>query len=296
MRMHDDQVDVTVEVVAGLVAAQFPRWQGLAVRPVRSHGTVNALFRLGDHVVLRFPLRPGPAAREELVTEQENARRFASYAPVEVPEPLGLGAPGPGYPGAWAAYRWISGTTADDGDIADLDGLALDLAGFVRAVRGLDTGGRSWSGQGRGGPLSDEEDWVRHSLAQSAEVIDIARVGRLWARCRDIPIGDTTEVWLHGDLMPGNLLLRDGRLAGVLDLGMAGVGDPAVDLMPAWNLLDPAGRVAYRKVLGVDDATWERGRGWAILQAIGAVWYYAETNPVMAGLGRRTLAAVLADD
>jgi aminoglycoside phosphotransferase (APT) family kinase protein len=291
--MHPDQVDVTVAVVTALVAEQFPRWRGLPVRAVPSHGTVNALFRVGEEVVLRFPLRPSAGAHAELVTEQENSRSLAPYTRVALPEPLGLGAPGPGYPGSWAAYRWIPGTTADG--VTDLGRLATDLAEFVRSLQRVGTGGQRWAGQGRGGPLSEHEEWVRHSLARSTGLVDTVRLGRIWDRCREVPRGDTADGWIHGDLMPGNLLVRDGRLAAVIDLGTARVGDPAVDLMPAWNLLDPAGREAYRKALAVDDATWERGRGWAILQAIGALWYYAETNPVMAATARHTLAAVLAD-
>lgn len=291
--MHPDQVDVAVAVVSALVAEQFPQWRGLPVRAVPSHGTVNALFRVGDEVVLRFPLRPGPGARDELMTEQENARRFAPYTSVGLPEPLGLGAPGPGYPGSWAAYRWIPGTTADG--FTDLGRLAVELAGFVRSLRSVDTGGRHWDGRGRGGPLGEHEEWVRHSLAQSTELVDTVRLGRIWDRCREVPRGASADGWIHGDLMPGNLLVRDGRLAAVIDLGTAGVGDPAVDLMPAWNLLDRAGREAYRKALEVDEDTWERGRGWALLQAIGALWYYVETNPGMAATARHTLAAVLAD-
>jgi aminoglycoside phosphotransferase (APT) family kinase protein len=100
-------------------------------------------------------------------------------------------------------------------------------------------------------------------------------------------------VWLHADLMPGNLLLRDGRLAAVIDWGAVAVGDPAVDLMPAWNLLPAGARDTYRRSLGVDDATWERGRGWAVVQASMALPYYVDTNPVMAATARHTLAAVL---
>ncbi|MFG1953106.1 phosphotransferase [Micromonospora sp. NPDC048830] len=126
-----------------------------------------------------------------------------------------------------------------------------------------------------------------------AGLTDTAGVARAWRRCLDAPPHAGADVWLHADLMPGNLLVRDGRLAAVIDLGGVCVGDPAVDLMPAWNLLSPAARETYRRALGVDDATWERGRGWAILQAAMALPYYVDTNPVMADTARRTLAAVL---
>ncbi|WBB70995.1 aminoglycoside phosphotransferase family protein [Micromonospora sp. WMMD812] len=292
--MHADQVDITPDVVAALVAAQFPRWADHSVRPVVSHGTVNALFRLGEDIVLRFPLQPGPDVREALTGEQENARRIAPQVPLPVPEPLALGEPGPGYPGSWSAYRWIPGRIAGDASIDDPLRFARDLAGFVAALHRADTGGATWNGLSRGGPLHDMDRYVRRYLAESTHLVDTTGLARIWAACLDAPAHGGPDVWLHADLMPGNLLVRDGRLAAVIDLGAVCVGDPAVDLMPAWNLLNPAARGVYRRALGVDDATWERGRGWALVQAIGALAYYVDTNPVMAGTARHTLGALLA--
>ena len=291
MRMHEDQIDVTAGAVARLVAAQFPRWGALPVRPVASSGTVNALFRLGDDIVLRFPLRPA-ADPAELAAEQEHARRVAAVAPVAVPRPLALGAPGAGYPGAWAVYRWLPGQTASPAGIGDPEVFAGDLAGFVKAVHGIAEPGPGRPGRGRR-PLAEQDAWVRQSLAASRHLVDTVRLGRIWAGCRAAPAAPSPGVWVHTDLMPGNLLVRDGRLAAVIDLGPGVVGDPAVDLMPAWNLLAGPARETYRRALGADDATWERGRGWALVQAIGALWYYTDTNPVMAGTAARTLAAIL---
>ncbi|WFE54983.1 aminoglycoside phosphotransferase family protein [Micromonospora sp. WMMD1155] len=292
--MHADQVDVAVDVVAALVAEQFPRWRGLPLRPLASTGTVNALFRLGTEIVLRFPLRPSadPAVRAELEREQEHARMLATRLPVAVPEPLGLGGPGGGYPGPWTVYRWIAGEPIHPGRIDDLDGFARDLAGVVTALRTIDTDGWVWYGSGRGGPLATQDAGVRMALSVSGALTDTARLTQVWDRCRDVPRHDT-DGWIHADLMPGNLLVRDGRLAAVIDLETVTVGDPAVDLMPAWNLFDAGSRETYRRALDVDDATWERGRGWALGQAINALPYYVQTNPVMAAIARRTLRAVL---
>jgi aminoglycoside phosphotransferase (APT) family kinase protein len=405
VRMHADQIDLTVDVVAHLVAGQFPRWAGRPVRPVASDGTVNALFRLGDDIVLRFPLLPAP--RAELLHEQENARRIAPHVPLEVPEPLALGEPGAGYPGPWAVYRWIPGTPATV-TLGDPDLFARDLAGFVRALHGLDTGGRTWAGHGRGRPLQTQDSSVRSALADSTHLTDTGRLARIWESCLAAAAGaegsswisgnragatsgsqaagvtssnqaagatssnrapgatsgnqapgvtsgnqapgvasgnqapgatssnqapgptssnqaegatssnqaqgatssnqatgatsgnqapgatSVTPAWVHADLMPGNLLVRDGRLAAVIDLGTLTVGDPALDLMPAWNLLPPRPRETYRNSLGADDAMWARGVGWALMQAIVALPYYVETNPGMARTARHTLDAILA--
>jgi aminoglycoside phosphotransferase (APT) family kinase protein len=293
VRMHADQVDITAGTVAGLVAAQFPQWRDQPVRAVVSHGTVNALFRLGGEIVLRFPLRPSPGLRDELAREQGNARRVAAHVPVEVPVPLAIGEPGEGYGGPWAAYRWVKGDTASSESVGGSGGFARDLAGFVRALQRMGTGGRGWDGRSRGGPLRGRDADVRDALARSAHLTDTGRIARLWERCLAAPRHDAADVWIHADLMPGNLLVRGGRLAAVIDLESLCLGDPAVDLMPAWNLLDSRAREAYRRELGAGGALWERGRGWAIVQAIVALPYYVDTNPVMAGTARHTLNAVL---
>src|SRR4051794_32113316 len=173
--MHTDQVDLAAGVVAGIVAAQFPRWSGREVRPVASDGTVNALFRLGDDVVLRFPLRPraDDAMRESLAREQDDARRIGARVAVQVPEPLALGEPADGYPGWWAAYRWIAGEVVTAGNVADPVLFAVDLAGFVRDLHAMDTDGRGWDGRSRGGPLDVMSDRVERALAQSAGLVDV---------------------------------------------------------------------------------------------------------------------------
>ncbi|MGW4940757.1 aminoglycoside phosphotransferase family protein [Actinoplanes sp. NPDC004185] len=292
--MHADQVELSPGQVAELVAAQFPQWRDQAVRLVTSHGTVHALFRLGDDLVARLPLRPSAAAdrRDELTGTQERARRLAAQVPLAVPEPVALGAPDAGYPGWWTVDRWIPGETASRHTIGDPAAFARELAGFVTALHAVNTGGRTWNGVSRGGPLAAKDDDVQRALAQSTHLIDTARLARIWARCRDADPAPA-DVWIHADLMPGNLLVRDGRLAAVIDLETVCVGDPAVDLMPAWNLLPADARDVYRQALSVDDAAWARGTGWAIVQAIVALPYYVDTNPVMAATARDTLTAIL---
>jgi aminoglycoside phosphotransferase (APT) family kinase protein len=271
-RMHEDQVDLTEAAVAALVAAQFPRWAALPVRRVASHGTVNALYRLGDELVARFPLRPDDGA--QLRAERDHGRLLAPYLALPVPETVEIGGPGAGYPGYWSVCRWLAGDSADRCPPADPARLAVDLARFVAALRAVDTGGRAAVTAGRGSMLSTVDGEVRAALRDCAALVDTGRLARIWDDCRAAEAHRGPGVWLHADLMPGNLLLRDGALAAVVDLGTVRVGDPALDLMPAWNLFDAPARARYRDALGVDDHTWRRGRGWTLRQAIVALPYY----------------------
>ena len=101
---------------------------------------------------------------------------------------------------------------------------------------------------------------------------------------------------IHGDLDARNMLVDEGRLSAVIDFGCLGVGDPACDVMVAWKVFSADTRDIFRAALSVDEATWTRGRGWALSQALIALSYYTlETNPVLVREARRWLADVLAD-
>jgi aminoglycoside phosphotransferase (APT) family kinase protein len=297
MRMHPDELTVTVPVVRRLVAAQFPHWADLPVSRVSASGTVNAIFRVGERLAARFPLRADEPARVRawLRVEADAARELRGRTPFPTPAPVALGEPGEGYPLPWAVQTWLPGTVAADAD-ADAGGptgLARDLAAFVRAVRAVDTRGRTFSGTGRGGDLRGHDEWVATCLRHSDGLVDVAAVRDLWTRLRDLP-RYTPDVMTHGDLTPGNVLVAGGRLAGVLDVGGFGPADPALDLIGAWHLLDDGPRAVLRAELRCDDVEWARGAAWALEQSLGALWYYVDTNPPMHRMGRRTLARLLA--
>jgi Phosphotransferase enzyme family len=127
---------------------------------------------------------------------------------------------------------------------------------------------------------------------------DVTRRGRkglraLWSTFRELP-RLAPDVMSHGDLIPGNVLVADGRLAGVLDGGGFGPADPALDLVAAWHLLDDGPRAVFREHLGCDDLEWTRGAAWAFEQAMGVVWYYRESNPPMSRMGGTTLGRITA--
>lgn len=294
--MHAGQLVIRTETVRGLIRDQFPKWSSLRVRAVASQGTVNAIFRVGDELAARFPLQPADAAvtRHRLESEARAARELIGRTRFPTPEPVVLGEPGRGYPLPWSVQTWIPGEIATPRDPAGSVEFADDLAEFIRDVRAIDTQGRTFRGEGRGGELTAHDAWMETCFEKSEGMLDVPRLRRMWAVLRRLPraLADTMT---HGDLIPGNILVAHGRLTGVLDVGGVGPADPALDLVAAWHLLEAGPRRRLREVLGCDDAEWERGKAWAFQQAMGAVWYYRKTNPAMSGMGRATLERLLAD-
>lgn len=295
MSMHPDQLPISAEAARELIGAQFPQWRGLTVTRVASAGTVNAIFRVGDRLAARFPLRnqdPGQA-RRALESEAAAARELAAGTRFPTPEPVAIGEPGPGYPLPWTVQTWLPGVTGDVDDPAGSVPFAGDLAAFIADVRAIDTRGRTHRGDYRGGDLKDHDERMGTCFAKTERLLDVPRLRRMWAGFRELP-RETTDVMNHGDLTPGNVLVANGRLAGVLDAETFGPADPALDLICAWNLFDAGPREALRDALAPDDLTWERSKAWAFQQAMGLVWYYADTNPVMSRLGQVTLDRILA--
>ncbi|WIM93615.1 phosphotransferase [Actinoplanes oblitus] len=270
-----------------LIDAQFPRWRDLPIERVGTHGTVNAVFRLGDRLSARFPQRD-----EDLAAEAAAARELFGATRFATPEPVALGEPGPGFPRQWAVQTWLPGTVTSETSHAASEELARDLAEFIGGVRALDTRGRTFGGRGRGGHLPDHDDYLADCFRRSEGLLDVPRLRLLWARLRELP-REAPDAMCHRDLIPGNLLADGDRLAGVLDVGGFGPSDPALDLVCAWHLFDAAAREVLRTELRCGELDWERGRAWAFQQAIGLVWYYDRTNPVMARLGRSTLRRLL---
>lgn len=187
---------------------------------------------------------------------------------------------------------WLEGTDAGEQDSSFSVGFARDLARLIAALRDVDTRGRTFAGDNRGGDLLDHDDWVGECLHQSRQLLDVPRLTALWQHLRQLPRTES-DVMSHGDLIPANVLVADGRLVGVLDCGGFGPADPALDVIAGWHLLSNKPREIFRTALGSDDLEWERSKAWAFEQAIGVVWYYADTNPPMSRMGRQTLSRIV---
>jgi aminoglycoside phosphotransferase (APT) family kinase protein len=291
--MHAHEIETDGALVRRLLAGQFPQWADLAIDPVVSYGTDHDIYRLGDHLAARLP-RIGWATTQA-AKEAEWLPKLGPYLPLAVPVQLAMGHPAEGYPFEWSVYEWLPGENAN-GTIDDLDQAALDLAAFVNALRHVDTAGaHPRPPRGRGAPLAELDEQVRQSIAQLDDRIDSDAALRSWKESLDAPAWDRDELWVHGDLLPGNLLVVDGRLSAVIDFGGLNAGDPACDLQPAWNVFAGESRKRFRAELQVDDASWLRGRGWTLYQAVSALPYYWNTNPGMIRQASHALAQVLAD-
>lgn len=276
-----------------LVAAQFPAWAGLPVRAVAPGGWDNRSFRLGDAMVLRLPSAPEYAGHVE--KEQRWLPRLAPLLPLEIPTPVAMGRATEEFPWNWSIYRWIEGEPAVPRRVVDVRRFAEELARFLVALRSIDAAEGPAAGAHnfhRGGSLSVYDAQAREAIAALAPRIDAQLAGRLWedaisSEWRMAP------VWVHGDVSAGNLLVREGRLAAVIDFGAMAVGDPACDYAIAWAWPDPDARERLRLLVEADPGTWSRARGWALWKALIVHAGLVRTNPFEAASAPRVLAEIL---
>jgi aminoglycoside phosphotransferase (APT) family kinase protein len=263
-----ERIAVDADQVRRLVAEQFPQWADLPVRPVTNGGWDNRTFHLGSRMSVRLP----SAAAYALAVDKEHRWLpvLAPRLPLPVPVPLAKGEPGAGYPYSWSINPWLDGEPASAERIADPVRFAVDLAEFLVALRSVDSTGGPGPGQHnwfRGGTLRTYDGEARRALAALDGHVDTGLAREIWKTALDAR-WDGVRTWFHGDVAQGNLLLDDGTLAAVIDFGTCGVGDPACDLVIAWTLLTADGRQAFRERLSADEATWARGRGWALWKAL----------------------------
>jgi aminoglycoside phosphotransferase (APT) family kinase protein len=262
------RIKVDVEQVRRLVVQQFPQWAALPVQPVANGGWDNWTFHLGAEMLVRLP----SAAEYALAVGKEHRWLpvLAPQLPLPIPVPLAMGEPGAGYPYSWSVYPWLGGESASADRIADPVRFAVDLAGFLTALRSIDAadgprpGKHNWF---RGGALRTYDAELRNSLAKLDGQVDAGVTREIWNSALDAR-WDGVESWFHGDVAEGNLLLSEGQLAAVIDFGTCGIGDPACDLAIAWTLLTAEGRQAFRERLSAGSAEWSRGRGWALWKTL----------------------------
>jgi aminoglycoside phosphotransferase (APT) family kinase protein len=263
-----DKSEITPALVKRLLAAQFPQWADLPLTRVELDGWDNTTFRLGKDMSVRLP--SGDAYTAQVDKEQRWLPVLALQLPLPIPQPLAKGAPSQEFPRPWSIYRWLEGEHATTDRIADLDRFATDVAMFLDALYGAASDAGPAAGPHshfRGGPLTTWDAQTRALIAALDGEIDAVAATAAWDRALEARFAGRT-VWVHGDVAATNLLVADGELCAVIDFGCSAVGDPACDVTIAWTLFSGESRRAFRDVLGIDDATWERGRGWALWKAL----------------------------
>ena len=289
--LHSDEIPIDAELVHRLVRRAMPAHADAPVRRLASSGSTNALFRLGDDLLVRLPRQPGGSA--SISKEATWLPVLGPLLPVSVPEVVAVFEPDHAYPERWSVVRWIDGAHPEvvDPDTSidpQRDILANDLATVLDALWQAEVPTAAVNNAHlhsyRGEPLATMDEATRENIERCRSLkdfdLDLGAAEQIWAESMKLSgaADRTSPRWYHGDLAAENLLVRDGALAAVLDFGGLSVGDPTVDLVVAWEVLDPPARDLFRRQVGVDDATWLRGRAWALSITL-MIWYYWTTMP-----------------
>ncbi|NUT33139.1 MAG: aminoglycoside phosphotransferase family protein [Hamadaea sp.] len=285
---------IDTDLVRRLIRAQFPQWAHLPIRPVDHGGWDNRTFHLGDAMTVRLP--SSAAYQWQVEKEHRWLPALAAHLPLPIPAPIGRGVPGEGYPLPWSVYGWIDGEQAAPERIRDLTEFAGDLAAFLVALAKADPADGPGPGAHnfwRGGPLTTYDGETREALAALGDLVP-AVATEIWEAALAAS-WEGRPVWFHGDIAYGNLLVRDGRLAAVIDFGTSGVGDPACDLAISWTMFSGESRQVFRDTLGVDPGTWARGRGWTLWKALIVYAEHRDKHPAKAAEQRRVLDEIFTE-
>ncbi len=288
--LHADEIPIDADLVRGLVERAMPEYAGAPVRRLATSGSTNALYRLGDELLVRLPRQPGGSST--ITKEATWLPVLAPLLPVSVPEVVAVFDPDRDYPERWSVVRWIEGAHPEVVDLCTpvdsrREHLATNLATVLDALRQAEIPTRAvherlWSY--RGEPLATMDQTTRENIERCRALedfdLDLDAAEQIWADAMKLPgaADRVTPSWYHGDLAAENLLVQDRTLTAVLDFGGLALGDPTVDLVVAWEVLDPPAREVFRRQVGVDDATWLRGRAWALSISL-MIWYYWATMP-----------------
>ena len=288
-------MEIDTALIARLIGSQFPRWSSLPITAAEPNGWDNRTFRLGPDLLVRVPSAQSYAA--QVPKEHRWLPVLAPRLPLPIPVPVAMGQPGEGYPWNWSIYRWLDGVPASTATIDDLTVFAETLANFLVCLQRINATGGPPPGPHnffRGGPLETYDAETRNAIAAVSDLIDVELATAVWEAGLSAT-WDGVPVWVHGDVAAGNLLIRDGRLAAVIDFGSSGIGDPACDVTIAWTFLSGNSREAFQVALPLDAATWARGRGWALWKALITYAGNLERDPVAALSARRVIDDVLAE-
>ncbi|MWV46271.1 phosphotransferase [Paenibacillus sp. HJL G12] len=284
----------TTELVRRLIDTQFPQWRDLTIKPVQQSGHDNRTYRLGNEMTVRLPSHERYASAIE--KEQTWLPIFKPHLSLPIPVPVAKGEPTNEYPLPWSVNRWIGGDTVTRGNIADLNGFAEDLAGFLKELQAIDASLGIPAGVQnfhRGGNLAVYDQDTRSVIQALSGQYDQKLLLEIWERSLSTKY-QSAPLWLHGDVAVGNLLVQDGRLCGVIDFGTMGVGDPSSDLVMAWNFFDDDSRVIFLNSMNMDEDTVDRARGWALWKAL-ITYSWNEKGSELSNWGRHVMDVIIQD-
>jgi len=288
--MHKNELEIDELLVHALLKNQCPHWANLPLKTILSSGTDNALFRLGNEYVVRLPRIDW--ATESINKEYEWIPKIAEFMKTPLSEPVFKGRPDKSYPWSWIVAKWNEGHNPHYEHENEYELLAKDLACFLNELHGI--GLPKGPSSRRGISLKERDVETQKAIGELERDIDVSSVTSLWNQLSNTPSWNKEPVWVHGDFLPGNILVQNNRLSAVIDFSDVGIGDPACDLIIAWSLFKPHSIKIFRNNLEhIDNDTWERGRGWALSIALIMLPYYKYSNPTLASLARQMIENVL---
>jgi aminoglycoside phosphotransferase (APT) family kinase protein len=290
----DDLPAIDIDLARRLVDAQFPQWAGLPLALLDPAGSDHVIYRLGKELAVRLPRHLGAIGQAR--KEFEWLPRLAPCLPLAIPVPLAVGEPAFGYPWSWSVSRWLDGEVATAEGLSDSPEAAAQLGEFLTALHRFAPGevpALATRDDLRKRPLAERDQATRAAIAAVDGVFDVAALTRLWDEALSTPGYDRPPVWVHGDFHAGNLLTAGGHVSAVIDWGELAISDPACDLTVAFTLMSARSRAAFRDTLEMDDATWTRGRGWALATGLNAYTSYAAVNCRVAAQTTRQITEVL---
>ncbi|PFD36117.1 acetyltransferase [Bacillus cereus] len=286
---------INTELAKRLVQEQFPEWAHLEIKPVKFSGHDNRTFHLGKQMSVRLP--SDAAYVPQVEKENKWLPILSKELSLPISAPIAKGNPSEEYPWPWSINKWIEGETVTKENVHNLNEFATDLGSFLVELQSIDASNGPKAGAHnfyRGGLISVYDEEARVAIENNKDVFDETLLKHLW----DLALRSTwesTPVWVHGDIAPGNLLIKDGKLCAVIDFGILGVGDPACDAAMAWTFFDKNSRNVFKEVLCMDEETWNRARGWALWKALITYDANRNSNKRMAEESCRVIQVIVDD-